>query len=209
MITRMNHILHQAYRVPDVFEQNKGKDSKTLILTEDCNVHNSKALYKIKLHTRRAGEFAVYKFDQKVTIERESAETYAPFLQPGEARAMCDFIIFFNNQYEPEKLCAWVVNLKSGRDGNNVQQMRAGQRLCDFLLGKLDDELKQQAKPQDLLRGTIDFVLFSLPQTRASGRKSSTNALNNKERGSNGYGHAPDKALRVTNGAFDLGSIDR
>jgi hypothetical protein len=60
MITRMNHILHQAYRVPDVFEQNKGKDSKTLILTEDGNVHNSKIycaapLISFCFHCRKPG----------------------------------------------------------------------------------------------------------------------------------------------------------
>lgn len=204
MSDRMDQIIHQAYRVSDVFQ------GHNLILQEDSNANNAGKLYKIRLNVKNIASFAVYKFDQTVTVERNTCESYAPFLLPGRVLCMCDFIIFFRMKLAPEKLYAWVVNLKSRTDGNNTQQMRAGHRLCEFLLGKLDDDLKIQDKPVDLVRGHIDFVLFSLPQTKASQRKTSTNALSAKKFSvRNTHGKAPDDFLRVTQKAYDLGALAR
>ncbi len=168
MTARMDALIHQAYRVPEVREGNN------LILQEDSNANNSQALFKIKLNIKNIQACTVYKFDQAATIDRFVCRQYAPFLQPGGACAMCDFIIFFRTKAEPAKLAAWVVNLKSSKDNNNTTQMRAGYRLCEFLLGKLDDVLKIQDKPEDLQRGDIDFILFSSPQTKAITQNSDT-----------------------------------
>lgn len=203
MTARMDALIHQAYRVPELREGNN------LILQEDSNANNSQALFKIKLNIKNIQACTVYKFDQAATIDRFVCRQYAPFLQPGGACAMCDFIIFFRSKAEPAKLAAWVVNLKSSKDNNNTTQMRAGYRLCEFLLGKLDDVLKNQDKPEDLQRGDIDFILFSSPQTKAIRGKTTTNALNKKPGRNSQAGRRPDDALRVTAGAYELHALRR
>jgi hypothetical protein len=204
MTARMDSIIQQAYRVTDVLEPNH------LLLQEDSNAGKRNALCTVKLNIKDIADYAVYKFDQKVTAGRNVCESYAPFLQPGKPCAMCDFIVFFRTTVAPDRLCAWVVNLKSTADGNNIQQMRAGHRLCEFLLGKLDDALKIQDKPESLLRGHIDFVFFSLPQTKTTRKKSGTNALSEKEHPANDpHGKTPDKPIRVTCGAYKLGALAR
>jgi hypothetical protein len=202
MSGRMDNIIHQAYRVPDIFEGNN------LVLREKNDPKQPGALCKIRLNIKDIAAFAVYKFDQIVPVGSNECESYAPFLQPGRVLCMCDYIIFFRMKLTPEKLYAWVVNLKSGVDSNNLQQLRAGHRLCEFLLGKLDDDLKIQDKPEVLVCGHINYLLFSLPKTKGSQQKSNTNALSAKKLPvENELGKTPDKFLRVTKSAYDLRAL--
>jgi hypothetical protein len=70
-------------------------------------------------------------------------------------RAMCDFVVFYSDTSDPDRIHVWVVNLKSKNKGNNAAQMRAGGRLASFLIGKFEDLLT------GVKIGKTNFVLFS------------------------------------------------
>lgn len=200
MIDKINSLIQQSYRVEPL------RIGNTIHLYENSNIGTQK-LAEIKLHIKLIAKFAVYKFDQTTVIGGVNCETYAPFLSEGKVRSMCDFIIFFHTKIAEEELHAWVVNLKSEQDGNNLSQMYSGQRLCEFLLGKLDDDLKIQDKPENLLRGQIDYVLFS--HRRAKTFKARTNSLLSSKATGNasGTGAKPSSFLRVTQPAYKLGPL--
>ncbi len=159
---QMDDIINPNYRINEIY------DGNNLILEEETNANKAGSLYQIKLNVKDAKDVLVYKFDQAVHIDRQKHKTYAPFLQKGVAQTMCDFIIFYRQKQNEQPLHAWVVNLKSSNPHNNFQQMRAGRSLCKFLLDKLNDLLKIQHKPEELVRGEIDYVLFTLPKTRGT-----------------------------------------
>lgn len=177
MIPQLASMINPAYRI---YPKQEGK---YLILEEPENQDKENTLKQAKVNIDSIKSFAVYKFDQIITIEGQyqktirfegreidatvsdtiKQETYAPFLTAAKgARAMCDFIIFYNRENNPEQIHAWVLNFKSTRLGNTAQQMLAGLRLTTFLLNKLEDIEKRQDGKQKSCIGHINFILFSL-----------------------------------------------
>lgn len=116
----------------------------------------------------------------------------------------CAISSFFQHKKIPG-LHALVLNLKSGKHGNNVRQMRAGQRLCQFLLDKLDDLLKIQDKPESLQRGQIRYILFMAARTRNMQPKPATNPLKSKaEDKMKNLGDSPESCRVETRGEYSL-----
>lgn len=152
MIEMVEKLLHGVYKNGRIHQG-------YLILEEDANAGNPDALSRVEIRLQNVAEWRVYKFDRAVTINGKECETCLPFLSTmPNARSMCDFIIFYSNIDKPDRINIWVVNLKSGNLGNNAAQLRAGRRMADFIVGKLED-LNHGIKI-----GKLDFVLFSVTQ---------------------------------------------
>lgn len=162
MIPQLELLINPAYRI------HPQQDGNYLILeeTENEGKSNTRKLARVNIDSIKS--FAVYKFDQAITIkgrheETFGLETYAPFLTAAKgARSMCDFILFYTCDEEPEKIHAWVLNLKSTRLGNSDSQMHAGLRLTTFLVNKLEDTEKAHDARRKLGLGQVNFILFSL-----------------------------------------------
>lgn len=200
MIEEIRKIIDSSYLVDN------GLIDQDLILNEDSNIGNQNALSSIKLRIgNKIKDFAVYKFDQKVTIQAVEIESYAPFLQPGSLRSMCDFIIFFHQMDEPDTLCTWVVNLKSKKDSNNLQQMRSGRRLTEFLLGKMEDNSITSSSGKNINYKGINYILFSLPKPNSGLRRPTTNALLSIDGNSeDADGKSPENFFRIVKSAYKL-----
>ncbi len=163
MISRLKELIHQAYQVTPQ------QDGHYLILTEPENVGKANTLITARVNIDAINAFALYKFDQFIRIRDTQThtefelETYAPFLASMKgARDMCDFILFYNCEHQPEKIHAWILNLKSSRLGNNINQMKAGHRLATFLISKLEDIEKSRDPKRKIQHGEVNFVLFAL-----------------------------------------------
>lgn len=144
--------------ITSVYKSGKVEDDY-LILEEESNVGNPTKLSEVRIRLHDCSKFSVYKFDQDVHINGKHCESYAPFLSEKKGiRSMCDFIIFFSTITNPERVNAWVVNLKSENQGNNRSQLNSGNRITEFIFGKLQD-----ANPNIKL-GKISYLLFSSAQ---------------------------------------------
>lgn len=173
MIQQLESLINKAYQI------DPRKDGNYLILEEPENDGKANTLKSAKVNIDSIKSFAAYKFDQIITIKGKSKdkneetiqlETYAPFLSESKGtRAMCDFIIFYNLEGEPDIIHAWIVNLKSREVGNSVNQMNAGLRLATFLVNKLADVEKSHDAQKRLFLGEVNFILFSLSDANKSG----------------------------------------
>ncbi len=172
MIPQLELLINPNYRIYP------RQDGQYLILEESENEDKENTLKSAKVNIDSIKSFAVYKFDQTISIkgkqikdkqeETFELETYAPFLTAKKgARAMCDFILFYNCHEQPEKIHAWVLNLKSTKLSNSASQMHAGLRLTTFLVNKLEDIEKAHDAKRKLGLGQVNFILFSLfrPET--------------------------------------------
>jgi hypothetical protein len=149
MIEQVDDLITQVYKSGNT-------DGDYLILEEEANFGQPTKLSEVRIRLHDCSKYSVYKFDQDVHINGKHCESYAPFLSEKKGvRSMCDFVIFFSTLTQPERVNAWVVNLKSERKGNNRSQLDSGNRLTHFIFGKLQD-----INPTVKL-GKINFLLFS------------------------------------------------
>lgn len=191
MIERVQELVNAAYLAGR-------REGKYLVLDEAENIHKPGCLHEIKLYLKNVEAIVAYKFDQKIKVLSPQAsveyETYAPFLADIKgARSMCDFIIFYKLKND-EQIHVWVVNMKSQNLNNNVQQLRAANRIVEFLYGKLNDLLAAELnKLEQFPVGQVNFVLFSTHKS-ATNPWSGGNDVGERGRSPENFRHCLDAA---------------
>ncbi len=80
----------------------------------------------------------VYKFDQTIKFKNDKGSkievrTRFPFFIEGTTQSMCDFIAFYAFENDLDKIFCFVINMKSGNEENNKDQMDAGLIFTKFL----------------------------------------------------------------------------
>lgn len=113
-----------------------------------------------------SGSVLVYKFDKKI---KNISEDKLPFMKDGSGydglRAMCDFILFYNNNGKSYSI---LCNLKSGNIGNSPNQFKAGRIFAEFII----DTVKRQCQiEEDIIFKEVFFSSKQLYKPNTNPRK--------------------------------------
>lgn len=125
-----NQVLFPAYKYQLSKQESRGERF-------DLPESNPDASCRAARFEREKGKSVlVYKFDREVRDEQGNTirEPFS-FLQPGESRAKCDYLLFYPiAKGKVERLYVIICNLKSGKTGNNATQLLAGEALAKWIV---------------------------------------------------------------------------
>jgi hypothetical protein len=169
MLDKIKSVIFNGYFVD--------KRAKHFILEETGREASCK-----EAHFEAKNDYLVYKFDQSIIRDSREVKYLFPYYKDGNANAMCDYIIFYENS--AGKLFAVICNLKSKKRGNNADQINAGIIFSQFIF-----DTAKRLHPESFTQNTkLNFVkvLFSstelYKQTNDWNRRSSIiNLISNDE----------------------------
>lgn len=118
MLDKIKSVIFNGYFI--------NKSAKHFILEETGKEASCK-----EAHFVAKNGYLIYKFDQSIIRDGEEVKYLFPYYIDGNANAMCDYIIFYENS--AGKLFSVVCNLKSKNKGNNTDQINAGVNFSQFI----------------------------------------------------------------------------
>ena len=163
MLDKIKSVLFNAYAV--------NKTGKLFILEETGREASCKEAY-----VEAKNDYLIYKFDQSVIRDTKEIKHRFPFYNDGNAHAMCDYIIFYENT--AVKIFSVICNLKSNTKGNNTDQINAGVIFSQFIF-----DTTKRLYPDSFMNNTklnIVKVLFSSKELykKSGDRKKSGEIIN-------------------------------